>query len=405
MSDSGYRISFGTDGWRAVVAEGYTYDNVRRCAHALACVLKEDGRVADGVVVGFDTRFCSFRFAEAAATELTASGLDVFIFDRPAPTPACSFSVASMNLGAGVMITASHNPPEWNGFKVRMPDGGAAPPGFIARIENHLAEPSVAQTISERTGSITRFNPLPEYIEKIGALPDLSAIRRAPLRVVVDSMHGAGGGLIKRLAGGHILDVEEIRGEPNPAFPHMKQPEPIESNLAPLREAVRETHAYVGLALDGDADRLGVIDENGRYMSTLEVFSLLVHHFMQRRGERGGVTCTVTMSSMVDKICAEYGEPVYRTSVGFKYVGPAMTENKSLIGGEESGGFAFRGHVPERDGVLSALFFLEALAISRKSPSEMLEDLHELTGPHVFRRHDLEFDGESGNFYKEYYRM
>jgi phosphomannomutase len=193
------------------------------------------------------------------------------------------------------------------------------------------------------------------------------------------------------LAGGAI-EVTEIRSDQNPNFPGMDQPEPIEHNLKPLSAAVREMNADIGIALDGDADRVGIVDENGRYLTTLEVFSLLTDHFMGRRNERGGVACTITMSSMVDKLSAHYGAPIYRTPVGFKFVGPTMIDNGCSMGGEESGGYAFKGHVPERDGSLSGLLFLEAMVMSGKKPSELLADLHTLVGPHTFRRDDFSYD-------------
>ena len=204
-------------------------------------------------------------------------------------------------------------------------------------------------------------------------------------------MHGSGAGVMPKMLAGGAIEVTEIRSDYNPNFPGMNQPEPIEQNLIPLSEAVRETGADVGIALDGDADRVGIVDENGKYFSTLEVFSLLTDHFMGRRNERGGVACTITMSSMVDKLSAHYGAPVYRTPVGFKFVGPAMTDNGCSMGGEESGGYAFKGHVPERDGSLSGLLFLEAMMMSGKKPSELLTDLHTLVGPHSFRRDDVSY--------------
>ena len=209
-------------------------------------------------------------------------------------------------------------------------------------------------------------------------------------------MHGAGAGVLPRVLAGGSIEVVEIRAEPNPAFPGMGQPEPVEANLSQLVHTVREQGADVGLALDGDADRLGVVDENGVYMSTLEVFSLIADHLMGRKQISGGVACTITMSSMIDRLGEKYGAPIYRTPVGFKYVGPAMVDNDCAAGGEESGGYAFRGHIPERDGPLSGLAFLEAMVQSGKTPSQLLGELHRATGPHVFRRIDLEFHAQRG---------
>ncbi len=205
-------------------------------------------------------------------------------------------------------------------------------------------------------------------------------------------MHGCGAGIVPKMLAGGAIEVTEIRSDPNPNFPGMEQPEPIAQNLIPLSKAVRETGAAVGIALDGDADRVGIVDENGDYFTTLQVFSLLTDHFMGRRDQKDGVACTITMSSMVDKLSSHYGAPVYRTPVGFKFVGPTMIENGCSMGGEESGGYAFKGHVPERDGALSGLLFLQAMVMSGKKPTELLHDLHELVGPHTFRRIDVSYD-------------
>ena len=391
---------FGTDGWRAVVAEDYTYDNVKLCARALGLTLLEEGE-AKRVTVGYDTRFCSDSFARAAADELASIGLEVHLFSRPAPTPACSFFVVASNSAAGAMITASHNPPEWNGFKVRTSSGGSAPPEFVRRIEANMPKAEKSRPQPRSGGFVREFDPMPEYLDAITHLPDMDAIKSSRMDVITDAMHGSGGGILpKVLAGGNLI-VSEMRGEPNPAFPGMKQPEPIGSNLLQIAALVKETGADVGLALDGDADRLGVIDETGRYLSTLDVFSLLTYHLMQRKNLRGGVACTITMSAMVDRICESFDQPVCRTPVGFKYVGPAMIANDSLIAGEESGGYAFRGHVPERDGSLSALMFLEAMAISGKKPSELLEELHNAVGRYYFHRVDTEFARDERGYLEE----
>jgi phosphomannomutase len=292
------------------------------------------------------------------------------------------------------MITASHNPPEWNGFKVKSAAGGSASPEEVANIELHLAD--VLDGKSSYSGTHVAqgqvFDVIGPYLEQLHRVIDVDPIKSQPLKIVVDAMHGCGAGIIPKMLAGGAIEVTEIRSESNPNFPGMDQPEPIAHNLRPLSDTVRETGAAVGIALDGDADRLGIIDENGIYFTTLEVFSLLTDHFMGRRNERGGVACTITMSSMVDKLSANYGAPVYRTPVGFKYVGPTMIEENCSMGGEESGGYAFKGHVPERDGALSGLLFLQAMVMSGKKPTELLNDLHALVGPHTFKRIDISYD-------------
>jgi phosphomannomutase len=387
-------IKFGTDGWRAIIAEDFTFANVRACGEAVARNIIATGRADQGLIVGFDTRYGSSRFANAVAEVVNGYGIDTHMFDVAAPTPACSFAVVDHSAANGVMITASHNPPEWNGFKVKSSAGGSATPGEVVQIEEHLAEVldgKVNKTaIEQATNSV--FDVITPYLEQLHRAIDIAPIKAQPLKVVVDAMHGSGAGIIPKMLEGGAIEVTEIRSDHNPNFPGMDQPEPIEHNIKPLSAAVKELGADIGIALDGDADRVGIVDENGRYLTTLEVFSLLTAHFMGRRNERGGVACTITMSSMVDKLSAHYGAPVYRTPVGFKFVGPTMIDNGCSMGGEESGGYAFKGHVPERDGSLSALLFLEAMVMSGKKPSELLTDLHTLVGPHTFRRIDVSYD-------------
>ena len=314
-------IRFGTDGWRAIVGEDYTFDNVRACAAALAAHMHHAGLAKDGAVVGYDTRFISDRFAAAVAEVLSDSGIATYLFSRPGPTPAGSLAITMLNAGAGAIITASHNPAEWNGFKVKSNAGGSAPPDMVEAIERHLENLLTGDQVSHSgsaRGSITEFDPVEPYAERLGELINADALRSAGLKVVVDAMHGAGAGVLPTVLDGGSTEVVEIRADPNPAFPGMGQPEPVEANLSQLADAVRELGADVGLALDGDADRLGVVDEDGVYMSTLDVFSLIADHLIGRKRAGGGVACTITMSSMIDRLGEKYGAPVYRTPVGFQ---------------------------------------------------------------------------------------
>jgi len=387
-------IKFGTDGWRAIIAEDFTFANVRICAEALAREL-----TAGGVVVGYDTRFASDRFAAAVAEVLAAHDIHVWLCDGATPTPAVSYNVARLSAGGGVVITASHNPASWNGFKVKSADGGSDTPESVARLERNIDAilsdgtdvhyPSLDE--AKASGTVELLDATTPYLEQLSRLVPLEPIVSSDLLVMVDAMYGAGGGLAPRFLGGGSLRLVEINGRPNPAFPGIGQPEPVGANLGRLTSGVPEIGADVGLALDGDADRLGVVDENGQYLTTVEVFSLLAHHLLARKGIRGPISCTLTMTGMVDKLGAKYGVPIHRTAVGFKYVGPKMLETDSILGGEESGGYALRGHVPERDGMLSALLFLDAMVASGKKPSELLAELHDEVGPHAFDRLDLEF--------------
>ena len=393
-------IRFGTDGWRAIIGDDYTFDNVRACAAAVAKDLIAINQGHRGVAVGYDTRFQSEEFARAAAEVIAKHGIPVQMSVRPLPTPALSYAVTTMGAAAGVMITASHNPPEWNGFKVKSEAGGSAPPEQVERIEAHLPEALASPRVSPINGGnvrrtkgaqIATANMVSPYLEQLSRMVDVERIKSAGLRVAVDSMHGSGAGIVAALLKGGVTEVTEIRSDINPAFPGMKQPEPVEDNLAPLISVIKSGGFDVGLATDGDADRLGVVAENGTYLTTLEVFSMLFHHLKSRRNLPGGAACTITMSSMMDRLAEHHDTDLYRTPVGFKFVGPAMIDNACVLGGEESGGYAFAGHIPERDGPLSALYFLESMATSSKTPTQLLEEIHQITGPHTFRRIDIQF--------------
>ena len=393
-------IRFGTDGWRAIIGDDYTFANVRACAVAVSKDLIAINQSHCGVAIGYDTRFQSEEFARDAAQVIANHGIPVQISDRPLPTPALSYAVTTMGAASGVMITASHNPPEWNGFKVKSEAGGSAPPEQVDRIEAHLPEALASLKVSPTSGGNVRrtkgaqietVDMVSPYLKQLSRMVDVERIKSAGLRVAVDSMHGSGAGIVAALLEGGATEISEIRSEINPAFPDMKQPEPVEDNLIPLISAIKDGVFDVGLATDGDADRLGVVAENSAYLTTLEVFSMLFHHLKHRRKLPGGAACTITMSSMMDRLAMLHRVDLQRTPVGFKFVGPAMIDNACVLGGEESGGYAFAGHVPERDGPLSALFFLESMAMSGKSPTELLAEIHEITGPHTFRRIDIEF--------------
>lgn len=387
-------ISFGTDGWRAVIADEFTFDNVRACARAVAAHLATEGRVDQGAVVGFDTRFASEQFAYEVAKVLADAGIrDVAISGSPIPTPALSLAVVQQRRAIGIMITASHNPFNWNGFKVKSSQGGSASPEEVAKIEAFLPLSHHQTPVERQSGHrIATSDLMTPYIDALVALVDIDAIRDAAFNIAVDSMHGSGAGVLRQALAGGGTTVDELRSEVNPAFPGMKQPEPIEENLRGLSDHVRTRRHDVGLATDGDADRLGVVDENGEYQTALEVFSMLFHHLKSRRRANGGAASTITMSSMVDLLAQHHGAVSVRTPVGFKFVGPAMIDNGCVIGGEESGGYAFAGHIPERDGPLSALIFLESMAHSGLSPSQLLAEVHQITGPRSFKRNDEEFD-------------
>ena len=392
------QIAFGTDGWRAIIAEEFTFENVRYCAKGVAQYLKAQGTAGQGVIIGYDTRFGSERFAAAIAEVLAAEGVPSYLCQTWAPTPTVSYNVISQKAAGAIIVTASHNPPEWNGFKYKPDYGGSASPEIIEAVEReiHAAEltgtPSVMPIDdAQRDGIVTMIDPRPVYIDQLRSLVDVERIRDAGLRVVVDPMYGAGMGYLVDLLGGSRTELIEIHGERNPDFPGMRQPEPISHNLGELREAVVRYGYGVGLATDGDADRVGGVDERGRFLTPLQFFALLAFYMLEIRGERGPLVKSITSSRMIDILSEKYDVPVYEEPVGFKYVGPRMMETDALIGGEESGGFGFRGHVPERDGVLSALYILDAMARTGRSMSGLIDWLYETVGPHQYDRLDLEF--------------
>ena len=389
-------IRFGTDGWRALIAEDFTFENVARCSQGLADYLKTQGIAGKGLVVGYDTRFLSREFAETVATVMAGNGIKAYLSQKAAPTPVVSFNVLHHQAAGAAIITASHNPANWNGFKFKPEYAGSATQEITDQLELAIDEAGPVQQISLTSardeGLIVEFDPDPPYIERINELIDLPAIRNAGLRVSVDAMFGAGAGYLPRLISGGSTTVDEINGYRNPAFPGMEQPEPIAHNLTTLIENIKAGGPSVGLAMDGDADRVGVVDENGRFITTLEVFSLLALYLLENKGEKGALVKGVTSSMMLNRLGERYGVDVHEMKVGFKYIGPRMSEVDALMGGEESGGFAFRGHIPERDGVLSALYILEYMAKTHLSPSQLVQTLFDLTGSHYYNRRDVSFD-------------
>lgn len=392
-------IRFGTDGWRGRIAEDYTFSNVRRCAQGFAAYLNQLGYAGKWIVVGYDRRFQSEYFAEAAAEVLIANGLNVLLTNTATPTPAVSYAVIKKGAVGAVNITASHNPPEDNGFKVRDARGGAIDPEGLKCIEKNIPESEAAVkrirlSEAETQGHLIKFDPIPEYIEQISRLVDLNAIKCSGLRVLVDPMWGNGSGMLPRLIGGGETLVEEIHTERNPIFPEMKRPEPIPPNVdVGLREVVLRG-ADVLIVTDGDADRLGVGDEKGAFVDQLRVFGLLAYYFLEIRGERGAIVKTLSTTGMLNKLGKLYGVPVIETGVGFKYVAPKMIETNAMIGGEESGGYAFRDHVPERDGILAGLYLLDMLRRLKVRPSEAVQLLFEKIGSHYYDRIDRRFEGD-----------
>lgn len=393
MSD----IVFGTDGWRGQIGEDYTFDNVRRCAQGFAAYLEQKDLATKGVVVGYDKRFAAELFAAATAEVLAANGIHVWLTDGATPTPTISYSVAERGAGGAVNITASHNPPTDCGFKVRDPRGGAIPPDELKAIEA-LIPSSIGdvQRIkledAQSDGLVEKFNPAPAYETLLNKLVDTKPIRDAGFKVLVDCMWGNGAGWFPRLLAGGTTEVHEVHNERHPLFPHMTRPEPIPPNVDHGLSFVQKVGADVAIINDGDADRVGFGDEKGNFIDQLRVFGLLGYYFLEVRGERGPIVKTVSTTKMLNKLAKIYDVPVHETGVGFKYIAPKMVEVDAMIGGEESGGYAFRGHVPERDGILAGLYLLDMMVQTGKKPSELLDLLFEKVGPHYYDRVDTYFD-------------
>jgi alpha-D-glucose phosphate-specific phosphoglucomutase len=397
-------ITFGTDGWRAVISDEFTFANVRRVAQAIAHVLLEKaspsatggGAEKPLAVVGFDTRFLSDRYAAAVSEVLAANGLRVALTKADAPTPAVSYAIPAMKAVGGIMITASHNPPRYNGIKLKSAYGGSATAGDTQRVEAVIAadleagrEPARMDLEDALTqGLISRFDPFPAYRDHVRQLIDFGAIDRARLRVAVDAMYGTGRGYLRQLLAEAGADVAEIRGEMNPGFNGI-HPEPIARYLAPLMELVSGGGFHLGLATDGDADRIGAVGPTGRFIDPHCIMTLALRYLVERREQRGSVVKTVSTTQMLNRLAGRYGLPVYETPVGFNYIGDLMLSGDVLIGGEESGGISIKGHIPEGDGVLMGLLMAEIVAYYGKSPEALVAEVMAEIGYFDYARNDF----------------
>jgi alpha-D-glucose phosphate-specific phosphoglucomutase len=366
----------------------------------VADYLKQAGLAQRGLIVGYDTRFASEDFASAAAEVAAGNGIKVYLCPKATPTPVISFGILAKHAGGAIIITASHNPAIWNGFKYKTEQGSSASPEVTAEIERRISHTLTTGKINRiplsqalDQGKVEYLDLAPIYVQQLTKLIDLNQLRQARLKVVIDSMYGAGAGYFKMLLDGGAIKLTEINSERNPLFPGI-QPEPIAANLTKLSSTVKEQKADVGLAIDGDADRIGIVDEKGVFLTQLQVFALLCLYLLEVRRERGAIVKTITTTSMLDRLGEIFNLPVYETPVGFKYVAPIMQAKNALIGGEESGGYGFRGHVPERDGILAGLYFLDMMLKTGKTPSQLLSYLYSKVGPHYYQRRDFTFPEE-----------
>ncbi len=385
-------IRFGTDGWRGRIAEDFTFRNVEIVAQALADYLGDSGGGSGLVLVGYDRRFLSEHFAARVAEVLAGNGLAVGLYGRDLPTPLVSFDVHRRRARAGVVITASHNPPEFNGFKIKEAFGGSARPEVTAAIEARIgqSEPRhLPKECAEAAGLLTRIDPPDEdYFRRLRELVDLEAIRHAPWHIIVDPMHGTADRYMERLLSGGRCQVETIRAERDPLFGGVT-PEPMPQNLGALCEAVRAAGATLGLAHDGDGDRLAAVGEDGSFLTPHQIFPLLVWHLVRERGEQGTVVRTFSQSVLVDRVAEALGCPVRVVPIGFKYIADLMLAGEVLIGGEESGGIGVRGYLPERDGTFAGLLLLEALIARGELPTQAVRALWREFGEFHYRRQDV----------------
>lgn len=397
-------IRFGTDGWRAVIAHEYTFANLERVAQAYALYVTRERESAVSanlaeptsadrpapplVVVGYDRRFMSEKFAARAAEVLAGNGIGVELFETDVPTPVVSWAVREREAAGGVVITASHNPAEFNGFKIKAAWGGSATPETTRAVEA-LVDSSPTLRANFPVGAGKRLErSITSYRDQLASYVDLERLRAAHARVVADPIHGAGGRWVESLLTGGALEVETIRAEHDPNFGGCA-PEPIDRNLGPLKRRVGETRALVGLATDGDADRVGAVNEYGETMTMHEVVPLILLHLARTRGMTGGVVRTFSQSVLTKRIAEAHGLKLFETPIGFKYVADLMLREDILIGAEESGGIGVKGHLPERDGILNSLLFLEAIVAAGASPSEMVKTMHREFGEFYFDRRDL----------------
>ncbi|NOT61896.1 MAG: phosphoglucomutase/phosphomannomutase family protein [Acidobacteria bacterium] len=394
-------IKFGTDGWRARIAEDYTFANVEIVSQAVADYIK--GQNTNGkpaMLVGYDRRFASEHFAQRTAEVFAANGILVDVFDTDVPTPVVSFEVLRRSLDGGIVITASHNPPDFNGYKFKAPFGGSAPPAITNEIEKLIganAPQRLAFAEAEQQGLARTISVTGEYRAHLEKVIDIAALKKAEGLVIVDPMHGSGGRWVENLLSGGKLKVETIRGERDPMFGGVL-PEPMPWSLDLTSRTIKERGALMALVTDGDADRVGAMNEKGDYINTHQILMMMLLHLARHKGQKGSVVRTFSQSVIVKRIAESFGFRLFETPIGFKHVGEIMLDpaNEFLVGGEESGGIGVQGHIPERDGVFNSLFLLEAVLTFGKPPSEIVKDIWKEFGEFHFERRDLHVPITSG---------
>src|SRR6516165_9036205 len=379
------QIKFGTDGWRGVIADDYTFANVRTAAEAIAAYIHAEEDPAKGLCIGYDTRFGSKAFARACAEVVAATGIPVALANGITPTPALSFGVRERGAAGGIMITSSHNPPQWNGVKYKAWYGGSGKPSIMAAIESYLDKPAPQ---AKQAAEIEEVDFLPPYLRAIESFADIDLIAKSGKKFAIDSMYGAGRTILSDIFTRIGVDHVQIRGNVDPTFPGIN-PEPIEPHIRALQEAVVAHKCDAGLCTDGDADRIGATDEHGNFVDPHKIFSVLLSWVLRRKGWPGAVTRAFNTTKMLDRIAAKHGRELIEHGIGFKFVCDYMLEREIVMGGEESGGIGFQRHLPERDGLLNALLLANVMAEEGKTLGQLVADLQAEYGEHQYGRIDL----------------
>ncbi len=383
-------IKFGTDGWRGIIADDFTFENVRSVAGGIAAYVLRHEDPARGVIIGYDTRFLSQQAARLAAEVLAAAGIPVQLTSDSTPTPAISYAVKQQGAAGGVVVTSSHNPWNWNGVKFKANFGGSATPAIMKVIEEEVAARSMPKG---KAGAIKEVDLKPAYVEAISRFADLDLIAKADFRFAVDSMYGSGRGVLTQIFKNRGIDFVAIRQELNPLFPGIN-PEPIEPHVEMLRRTVLQVKCHAGLAVDGDADRIGAIAEDGSFVDSHKCFAVLLRWALERKKWPGDVVRAFNTTGMVDRIAAKFGRQLIECPIGFKYIADLMLEREIVVGGEESGGIGYSRYLPERDGTLNCLLLANVMAEERKPLGELVADLQREYGPHFYGRRDLHITEE-----------
>jgi phosphomannomutase len=378
-------IKFGTDGWRAVIADDFTFENVRRVAGAIASYVLKHEDPSHGVVVGYDTRFGSPRFARSAAEVLAKAGIPVRLASDYSPTPSISYAVKNTGAAGGVVITSSHNPWNWNGVKFKAKFGGSATPGIMKLIEQ---EATAGAMPKGRHAEIEEVDLKPAYVRALCRFADLDLIAKAKFKFAVDSMYGSGRGILAAIFRERGIEFVAIRQEVNPLFPDIN-PEPIEPHVRMLQQTVVREKCHAGFATDGDADRIGAVAEDGSFVDSHKIFSVLLEWLLRRKQWPGEVVRAFNTTRMLDRIARKYGRNLHETQIGFKHIADLMMERDIVIGGEESGGIGYSRYLPERDGLLNCLLLANVMAEEKKPLGELVASLQKEYGPHFYGRRDL----------------